>query len=165
MNKEEVKRWLEILIQDYTYADVEAELSEMRNAIYKALDQEPKTGRWIDDMRLGYHVSICSNCDWRGHGDTCLIYRPKYCPNCGAKMVESQTEGDVKTEDNWMYETGREEPEILGSGSTYYNVVHTKDENEAMKLSKEAARNYLRRTRTENDVTITQEYSWQEGWI
>ena len=70
-----------------------------------------------------------------------------------------------KTEDDWLYETGREEPEILGSGSTYYNVVYTKDENEAMKLSKEAARNYLRRTRTENDVTITQEYSCQVGWI
>ena len=49
-----------------------------------------KTGHWIDDMRLGYHVSICSNCNWRGHGDTCLIYTPKYCPNCGAKMVEPQ---------------------------------------------------------------------------
>lgn len=69
------------------------------------------------------------------------------------------------TDDNWLYETGREEPEILGSGSTYYNVVRTKDENEAMKLSKEAARTYLRRTQTKNGVTITQEYSCQEGWI
>lgn len=45
-------------------------------------------GHWIDDMSLGYHVSICSNCNWRGHGDTCLIYKPKYCPNCGCRMVE-----------------------------------------------------------------------------
>ena len=43
-------------------------------------------GNWIDDMDLVYHVSICSNCGWRGHGDTCLIYKPKYCPNCGADM-------------------------------------------------------------------------------
>ena len=50
--------------------------------------QEPKTGHWIDNMDLGYHVSFCSNCNWRGLGDTCLIYKPKYCPNCGAKMVE-----------------------------------------------------------------------------
>lgn len=48
-----------------------------------------KTGHWIDDTSLGYHVSICSNCGWRGHGDTCLIYKPKFCPNCGAKMDES----------------------------------------------------------------------------
>ena len=53
--------------------------------------QEPKTGHWIDDMSLGYHVSICSNCNWRGHGDTCLVYKPKYCPNCGADMREEQT--------------------------------------------------------------------------
>lgn len=45
-----------------------------------------KTAEWIDDMRLGYHVSICSNCNWRGHGDTCLIYKTKFCPNCGARM-------------------------------------------------------------------------------
>ena len=45
-----------------------------------------KMGHWIDDTSLGYHISICSNCDWRGHGDTCLIYKPKYCPNCGARM-------------------------------------------------------------------------------
>jgi hypothetical protein len=55
----------------------------------QALEQDSKTGHWIDDMSLGYHVSICSNCDWRGHGDTCLIYKPKYCPNCGAKMIDS----------------------------------------------------------------------------
>lgn len=51
--------------------------------------QEP-TGHWIDDTSLGYHVSICSKCNWRGHGDTCLIYRPKYCPNCGARMEGEQ---------------------------------------------------------------------------
>lgn len=52
----------------------------------KVLEQEPRKGHWIDNTDLGYHVSICSNCDWRGHGDTCLIYKPKYCPNCGAYM-------------------------------------------------------------------------------
>lgn len=52
----------------------------------EALEQEPKSGNWIDDMELGYHVSICSNCNWRGHGSTCLRYRAKYCPNCGARM-------------------------------------------------------------------------------
>ena len=56
------------------------------NEIFEALEQEPKTGHWIDNTDLGYHVSICSNCEWRGHGDVNLIYRPKYCPNCGAKM-------------------------------------------------------------------------------
>ena len=50
----------------------------------------PKTGHWIDNTDLGYHVSICSNCRWRGHGDTNLIYKPKFCPNCGAKMEVSE---------------------------------------------------------------------------
>ena len=55
-----------------------------------SVNPQPKTGHWIDDTSLGYHVSICSNCNWRGHGDTCLIYKPKYCPNCGCRMVEPQ---------------------------------------------------------------------------
>ena len=66
---------------------------ESINAAVKALE-EPKTGHWIDDVRLGYHVSVCSNCNWRGHGDNCLIYKPKYCPNCGARMVEPQERSD-----------------------------------------------------------------------
>lgn len=63
----------------------------------KNIEQAPpvipkqKIGHWIDDTSLGYHISICSNCDWIGHGDTCLIYKPKYCPNCGAKM-----KGDIE---------------------------------------------------------------------
>lgn len=47
-----------------------------------------RKGHWIDNTDLGYHVSICSKCNWRGHGDTYLIYKPNYCPNCGAKMEE-----------------------------------------------------------------------------
>jgi hypothetical protein len=51
---------------------------------------QEKTGHWIDEQDLGYHVSICSNCNWRGHGDTHLIFKTNYCPNCGARMFESQ---------------------------------------------------------------------------
>ena len=66
------------------------EINTILNELPSVILQKPKTGHWIDDISLGYHISICSNCDWRGHGDTCLIYKPKYCPNCGAKMSESQ---------------------------------------------------------------------------
>ena len=56
--------------------------------------KELNTGNWIDDTSLGYHISVCSCCEWRGHGDKNLIYRPKYCPNCGCRMVEPQESGD-----------------------------------------------------------------------
>ena len=38
MTIQEVKEWLEILIQNYIYEDVEDTLIEMRNIIYDALD-------------------------------------------------------------------------------------------------------------------------------
>lgn len=40
MTTQEVKEWLEILIQNYIYEDVEDELIEMRNIIYDALDNK-----------------------------------------------------------------------------------------------------------------------------
>ena len=66
-----------------------------------------------------------------------------------AKTLSLNTDGlIVKSEQpkiEWVYETGREEPEILGSGSHLYNVVKTKDKEEAFRLSKECARNYISR--------------------
>ena len=51
--------------------------------------QEPKTGHWIfDKEKLGYWISTCSECEHIFHGDELLIYKPKYCANCGAKMIE-----------------------------------------------------------------------------
>ena len=84
MTREEA---IEIIISiDKAYRAFSKEEYKALEMAVKALEQEQKTGHWIDDMSLGYHVSICSNCNWRGHGDTRLIYKPKYCPNCGAKM-------------------------------------------------------------------------------
>lgn len=57
---------------------------------------QPKTGHWILKTSLGYHISICSNCHWRGYGDTRLIYKPKYCPNCGTKMTMIIKESEVE---------------------------------------------------------------------
>lgn len=53
--------------------------------------QEPKTGHWMGDS-YGY---ICSNCehslnDLAQSMDYISFSKPKYCPNCGAKMVEPQ---------------------------------------------------------------------------
>ena len=59
----------------------------------------------------------------------------------------------------WVYETGRDEPEILGSGSHHYDVVKTTNEETAIRLSKEGARNYLHRSRKVNGET---EYQWYD---
>ena len=65
---------------------------------------------------------------------------------------------DTKNTD-WIYETGRDEPEILGSGSHLYNLIHTKDEAEAFKLSKECGRNYIERYRYVNGEKVSQWYN------
>ena len=59
----------------------------------KPLEQEPKTGHWV-------HGEYCSECgcdvpayiiDWKWQKDM----NAKYCPNCGAKMVEPQESENI----------------------------------------------------------------------
>lgn len=71
-----------------------------------------------------------------------------------------------ETEEKWIYETGREEPEILGSGSTYYNIKRTRDKNEAFNEYNDGFNNYLIRYKKENNKTIRQWYDgYSKSWL
>ena len=89
MTIDEAIKWLNVEAS-YIEEDVGngKEILEAYDMAIKALEQQPKTGRWIEVTdktdRLGngiwYHkCSICENED-SGWGEY------KYCPNCGAKM-------------------------------------------------------------------------------
>ena len=65
---------------------------------YEPLEQEPKTGHWIESdavLVMGYSetdnflripAKECSVC----HKPHIRAYGMEYCPNCGAKMAESE---------------------------------------------------------------------------
>ena len=49
---------------------------------------EPKKGKWIeedDDIIHGH----CSSCGWASVWQQTDVFGMNYCPNCGAKMEES----------------------------------------------------------------------------
>ncbi len=84
MTREEAIKILESIDND----EVDEEFAEAYNMAIKALEQEPKTGQWVNG-------EYCSECgcdvpayiiDWRWQKDM----DAKYCPNCGAKMAESE---------------------------------------------------------------------------
>ena len=80
----------------------------------------------------------------------------------GAEVIsdkESNEKSNVIVD--WIYETGREVSEILGSGSSYYNIFKTKNEDEALKAAKESGRTYLIRKKKVEDRTIQQWYDAQ----
>lgn len=72
------------------------------NVFEQLISQEPKTGHWIltDVERYRVWHCHCSECDKDpqnyvvGSENWWLIKSklPKYCPNCGAKMAESEVE-------------------------------------------------------------------------
>ena len=78
-----------------TYSDPYAKLEEVVfvediQALPSVTPAE-KTGHWyIDERPESDREVICSNCEqpiFKYHKMD-FDYRPKFCPNCGAKMVE-----------------------------------------------------------------------------
>lgn len=91
---EECKMQAELIGQEGTLIESTNLLLKILVANGKALDQEPKTGHWIDGEIQADNsvlpVQICDKCNtfyplaYTGGGH-------KYCPNCGTKM-ESEVE-------------------------------------------------------------------------
>ena len=100
MTREEAKQ---IIITEYCknrafcelyLEDCKEDECEIYHAL-KALEAEPKHGRWIYDGKGGYGLYKCSECNefWsHWYADVIPIERMnkilKFCPNCGAIMDE-----------------------------------------------------------------------------
>ena len=75
------------------------EIIENLEAISKALEQEPKTGHWINQHVVYANATIdfkvCSECRYEFSYDAETgVSDANYCPNCGCRMVESQESED-----------------------------------------------------------------------
>ena len=99
---------------------------------------------------------VCSYCDAL-HCTTCHI--PKLVEQYKNAVFDKEK---AYAEAGWVYEVGREEPEILGSGSNYYNVVTTRDEAEALEWVKQAARYYITRSCHIDGKRVRQWYDFHE---
>ena len=75
-------------------SDLDKDIEAYDMAI-KALEQEPKTGHWIKYgiPRCGEQHYKCTSCGYYiNFGQWGELYTKefKYCPNCGARMAESE---------------------------------------------------------------------------
>lgn len=58
------------------------EIEELREKIWKQVEQEPKTGHWIAHPKGVYAHLVCDKCLSNAPYDC----KTNYCPNCGARM-------------------------------------------------------------------------------
>ena len=95
MTNEEAKRRIEIC-RDFlanNYSDMGEPNFMAFDMAIKALEQEPKTGHWIEeemfDGEVVYKCSKCGGLYWLERG-TPKDNKYNFCPNCGARMAESE---------------------------------------------------------------------------
>ena len=94
----------------------------------------------------------------------CVSTREAY--ELDAESVDESRKTDEE-EISWIYETGHEEPEIMGSGSTKSNIFLSKDEKSALKEFASNNRNYLIRYKKRNGrKEVIQWYDFDEKeWV
>ena len=91
MTREEKLDWLYRLRSEiYVYMPKEwiIPMNKALDMSIKALEQEPKTGIWINwtDDRKDYLK--CSVCGYGEEGEVNYATFTPYCPMCGSKMIE-----------------------------------------------------------------------------
>lgn len=103
MTREEALERLKYIAREDDSHITTADIESLEMAI-KALEQKPKTGRWIlnDNQGLqavGFLTYHCSECGReigsKYHGKISLLKKYPYC-HCGAKMVEPQERSEKK---------------------------------------------------------------------
>lgn len=77
----------------YMYADDAMEASIDKIKVMPSVTPQSKTGHWIGIDEEPHEVWECDHCGFVIDGSGCIDpydYRDtyKYCPNCGAKMIE-----------------------------------------------------------------------------
>lgn len=88
MTREEALIRVEGYLTSYLTLEDSGEIDE----IMKALEQEPKTGYWIENAPEYQNIDppyICSECG------NMHLRKTNYCDQCGAKMVEPQESEEV----------------------------------------------------------------------
>ena len=81
----------------YSFRD--GDYLEALNMAIETLEQNPNTGHWMKTpkaiMGEGY-MWYCNKCGYEVYQDSSRPYpSQKYCPNCGAKMIEPQERADT----------------------------------------------------------------------
>jgi capsule polysaccharide export protein KpsC/LpsZ len=85
MTNQEASKIIKDGMEDMSLDFADEEQYEALTMAIKALEQEPKTGHWID---ADGDNAICDCCNRLNH-----LYGT-YCKHCGAKMVEPQERSD-----------------------------------------------------------------------
>lgn len=81
-------------LQTYKMFEDEDTVYVERDDVLKALEQQPRQGHWIKvtNGRGGHECDVCH--DYAPSFQNGDEYLSAFCPNCGAKMAESEVNAD-----------------------------------------------------------------------
>lgn len=83
----ELEKW--ITYGEYEYSNATKYLYDRIDRLPSVKPQEPKTGHWIEPTSDMIHNHICGSCEVICSScNENAIDEYKYCPNCGAKMID-----------------------------------------------------------------------------
>lgn len=95
MTKEERLHWLRQIEKDIWVCSLDSTFEDDAkscaiHSVIEELEQEPKTGRWLDwtDDRNDYLK--CSMCGYGEEGEVKFGEYTPYCPMCGTKMESDE---------------------------------------------------------------------------
>ena len=132
ISRQIISDYVESHIQEINtgYGDLNEHTNRILRMIVEYIDKlppvtpQPKTGQWIasDISKEKYVCSECGGACWYydHEGD---VAKSRYCPNCGAKMVEPQEskektcDGCINAKECVMYEPGMKRCKDYKAGS------------------------------------------------
>lgn len=92
MTREEAINHLKTVAKTATDSGYDSAVVDAVDMAREALEQEPKTGHWIETgaEELPFGITVleltCSTCGW----NSALIIPRNYCPKCGTKMESEE---------------------------------------------------------------------------
>ena len=84
------KEAIELIENCYTFRCCNEKLGQAFDLAIKALENEPKKGKWKKRREDSYECPFCGEENYYAYDEVLDKFNDNFCPNCGADMREAE---------------------------------------------------------------------------